>query len=339
VSFPILSTGSPNCVMLKLPRGVGLPGVCWDSGHDRSEDLRACSYNDATRLRIATVTGITGSVENIGAVGIVQNDGSAVVAAVGVGQREVEIGVLIHLGYGTVSILSYRVGRIDNAGSIGIRDIDRIDRRKVPHKGQVLVIAREIQRYFGFGREAGYQLVGCGGDTVLQTVRYLQRGKARTGRTDLIEKDGGSNAKTAIGKGVVPNGWGGAVIGREDATAGDDAIGRQGGADRDVTRVVVVDAATDYEVVGYEICAAALGGERSAISWVLQARYGWVRVAISRLSDVAAGCSPVQTGISIRHALAKDTALAMAIARSAWTEAFSGSARQGSQRNGNEPLT
>jgi hypothetical protein len=113
--------------------------------------------------------------------------------------------------------------------------------------------AREIQRYFGFRREAGYQLVGRGCNTILRTVRHLKRGEAGTGAADLIEKDGRGNAKSGIGKNVVPDGRAGSVEGRGNATAGDNAIGRQGGADRNVTRIIVVDAATDYEIVRHEV--------------------------------------------------------------------------------------
>ena len=71
LSLPILSSGSPIWVTLKLETGVGSPGCCDSSLWKRRQNLRP-SNNDAIGLRIAAVAGVAGGVKKVRAICVVQ---------------------------------------------------------------------------------------------------------------------------------------------------------------------------------------------------------------------------------------------------------------------------
>jgi len=63
----------------------------------RSEDLRTRTNNDADRLGIAAIAAVTGHVDHIRAAGVVPNRRAAIIAAVSVRLRKVQLPVLIDL--------------------------------------------------------------------------------------------------------------------------------------------------------------------------------------------------------------------------------------------------
>src|SRR6516225_7515008 len=112
VSLPILSGLSPSSVMLKLPTGVGRPGLCAKVDL-RGQDLGAGTEDNSVRLRIAAVAGVTRRIQHP-VVGV-QDRGAAVIAAIRVGCGEMELALRIDLGHDAIIQPGNRVRRIDHA--------------------------------------------------------------------------------------------------------------------------------------------------------------------------------------------------------------------------------
>jgi len=146
VSLPTLSAAIPSWVMLKLPTGVGRPGSCSASGFVWAVMICApAPDDDPGGLRIGPVAGVAGRVEKVRAVLVVQDRGAAVVSAIRIGFREVELSRLIDLRHHAEIRPLDGIGRIDDGLRIGVRDVECINRAKVAHKGHEPAIGRQMR--------------------------------------------------------------------------------------------------------------------------------------------------------------------------------------------------
>ena len=126
----------------------------------RSDELCTGSDDDAIGLRIGTVTGIADRIEDAGAIRVVENRSPAIVPAVRLGLRKVELPLVIDQRHRAVIIRPHGIGRIDDQRRVGVGDVQIVDGRNVSHEGQVLTVGRQIQRYFGLRGKTGDQVVG-----------------------------------------------------------------------------------------------------------------------------------------------------------------------------------
>src|SRR5271170_520659 len=94
------------------------------------------------------VAGITSSVDEIIARGMIEDSGTAIVATTGVGFGESEMAVLIGVGYGAVGTLADRIGRINNPWSVGIGYVERVNQGDVTHESKIAMAGRQIQGDF-----------------------------------------------------------------------------------------------------------------------------------------------------------------------------------------------
>jgi hypothetical protein len=104
------------------------------------DELRAGAEDDAVGLRIAAVACVAGGVEEVCTVAVVQDGGATVDTALSVGLGEGELAVAIDGGYGAVEVRADGVGGINDAGRVGVGDVEGIDRRDVAHEGEELAV-------------------------------------------------------------------------------------------------------------------------------------------------------------------------------------------------------
>jgi len=218
------------------------------------DELRSGAEDDAVGLRVCAVACVASRVEEVGSVGVVEDRGAAVVAAVGVGFGEGELAVAVDGGDGAEEVDADGVGGIDDAGCVGVGGVNGVNGSDVTHEREQLAIGGEVQRYLGLGAEAGDELIAAGMDVSLQTVRNFEAVEEEAEGRDLIEEDLRGNAKATVDGVVVEDEGVGAVIDRRGAgTDGFGAVGRKLRAYGDVVRIVVVDAAGDDEIAGEEV--------------------------------------------------------------------------------------
>ena len=116
--------------------------------HSLTDDLSSRSEDDAVGLRIAAVSRIARRVDKVCAMTVIPDDGTSVISTIGVGFCELELSVGVDLRLGTVDVFPDRIGGIDCAGRVEIRNVELIDRRHITGEGEVLSIGREVQRQF-----------------------------------------------------------------------------------------------------------------------------------------------------------------------------------------------
>jgi len=165
--------------------GGGLEALKCGGGVD---ELSASSEDDAVGLGVGAVACVTSCVEEVGSVGVVEDRGAAVVAAVGVGLGEGELTVAVDGGDGAEEVDADGVGGIDDARRIGVGGVNGVDGSDVTHEREQLAIGGEVQRYLGLGAEASDELIAAGMDAALQTVRNFETVEEEAEGCDLVEK-------------------------------------------------------------------------------------------------------------------------------------------------------
>src|ERR1700733_3634317 len=132
-SLPILSALSPSWVTEMLASGVGYGCLeAFGSGR-RLDELCTCAQNNAVRLRVRAITCVACGVEEVLAITVVEDCGAAVIATIGVGLGEGELAIAADGGNSAVEVDADRIGGIDRARGIGVRDVDGVDRGDVAH--------------------------------------------------------------------------------------------------------------------------------------------------------------------------------------------------------------
>jgi hypothetical protein len=99
----------------------------------RLDELCACAQNNAVRLRVRAITCVACGVEEVLAITVVEDCGAAVIATIGVGLGEGELAIAADGGNSAVEVDADRIGGIDRARGIGVRDVDGVDRGDVAH--------------------------------------------------------------------------------------------------------------------------------------------------------------------------------------------------------------
>ena len=112
---------------------------------------------------------------------------------------------LIHLRDGAVVVVSGRNSGIDFSGRVGIRDVDCADGREIAQEGQGLAVGGQVHGQFRFRGEAGDHLIAAWPDATLGAVGDFGRRQKPAERSDLVEKDLGSDAEVTIHGIVVKN--------------------------------------------------------------------------------------------------------------------------------------
>ncbi len=102
------------------------------------DELRSGTEDHAVGLGVGTVACVAGGVEEVGAVGVVEDGGAAVVATVGIGLGEGEVAVGVDGTDGAEEVDADRIGRVDCAGSVGVGGVDGVDGSDVTHEGKHL---------------------------------------------------------------------------------------------------------------------------------------------------------------------------------------------------------
>jgi hypothetical protein len=203
--------------------------------------------NDSVRLGISTVAGIADGVDDIRAVRVVQDRRAAIVAAVGIGFCEAKPAVLVDRRDHAGKAAGHRIAGIDHRRRVGIRDIERIDRRKVSHEGHDPAIGRQIERNLRFGRKAGDHLVLVRRNPAIRAIGHLERIDQFTGRPELVQHDLCGNAETGVCGVIIPDIRIGTVRRRAHAI-GSDAVRGQRRPHGDIGRIVVVYRAADQQI-------------------------------------------------------------------------------------------
>ena len=190
--------------------------------------------------------------------------GATIVAAVGVSFGDQKMPSSVDFGDRTVILRDDWIAGINYARSIGVGHIELIGggdesgTTSIAHEGDGLAVKRAIHGELGFGAKAGDQEIGGN----RKRVEKLAAGG------DVIEEDRRGDTETAVDSVVVKNsGIGSVGAGRTAANrdrhkaTGDErnrdvarnAVRRQRLADSNRRGVTGIDAATEYQTVGYEV--------------------------------------------------------------------------------------
>jgi len=133
VSLPTLSAFSPQLGDAEAADRRRQAGVlCREWLAFRGQDLRARANNDSVGLRISAIAGIADRVDH--AILVVLDRSAPIVAAIGIGLGEVKPSMLVDLRDHPGRASGDGIGGIDHRRRVGIRDIQRIDRRKISHE-------------------------------------------------------------------------------------------------------------------------------------------------------------------------------------------------------------
>ena len=175
-SLAAVSAAAPVWTVLKTPSGMGAPGLWPDSGPLFGE--RICEPvpdDDALGLGLGTVAAVAHHVDGVGPG--VQDGGTAVVAAVGVGLGELGVPVLVHLGDGPVrGRRAVGVGEVDGTRCVGVRHVEGARRGDIAHEVEVLVVCGVVQRQLRLRREARGHLVAARRDAGHRAVGNFDPG-------------------------------------------------------------------------------------------------------------------------------------------------------------------
>ncbi len=184
----------------------------------------------------------------------------------------------IHFRHGPAILADDRLGRIDDARRVGIRDIELVGAghearaAMVADEGNRIPLHRPVQGQFRFRTEAGHDKV----------VGDSERSDTLTAGRKIVEEDGRGNAKTSIGLVVIKHvrersirGCGRAFDLHGRGTAGEqrhsDGCGhasrRQGLSHGNSCRVAPIDTAAEHQGAGFEfetigVIAAVVIGSR-----------------------------------------------------------------------------
>src|SRR5579862_2133078 len=152
---------------------------------------------------------------------------------------------------------------------------------------------------FGFGTEAGYELIFPAGDAVLEVVRHFDRINQPAPGRDLVEINLRSDAEARVVDVVVPDEGVGAVVGCSGrgsaASRSSGAVGRKNLALGDIGRVVVVDTAAHYEIAREKLRVPVVSAV-IVVSETLRARH-------HATDRQAQGCRGQYTSQSLRSRL------------------------------------
>ena len=206
----------------------------------RADDLGARAEHHAGRLRVGAVARVARGVDVVLAVDLRLDRGAAVVAAVGVGLGEGPLAVGGQRRHGPVVGGGDRVGRVDDAGGVGVGDVNRVRRGHVVDERQVLAVGRQVERALGLRGEAGHQVA----------ARHLKRAQRQAPGSDLFQVEPGRDAEAAVDRVVVEHI--GVVAARDGGHAGRAGPGRQDRLPGHDARVVDVVAGADQQVPGDE---------------------------------------------------------------------------------------
>ncbi len=218
------------------------------------DELCTGTEDDAVGLRVRAIACIAGGVEEVRSVGVVEDGGAAVVAAVGVGFCEGEVARGVDGGYSAEEVDADGIGGVDCAGGVGVGGVDGVDGGDVTHEGEHGAVGGEMEGHLGLGAEAGDELVAARFYVAEGAVGNFEAVKEDAEGSDLIEEDFRGDAEGGVGNDVVEDERVFAVEGRRGAWADRfGAIGRECSAYGDVVRVVVVDAARDDEIAREEV--------------------------------------------------------------------------------------
>ena len=110
------------------------------------------------------------------------------------------------------------------AASVGIRDIEGIDGRKVSHERHDPAVGRKVKPDLRFGRKAGHHLIP-GRGTPVRAVGHFERVDQFAGRLELIEHDFRGDAEAGVNQRIVPDIGIRAVVRRGHAIEKSNTVG------------------------------------------------------------------------------------------------------------------
>ena len=110
-----------------------------------NDELGSGSEDDAVGLGVAAVACVAGGVDEVRAVGVVEDGGAAVVSAVGVGLGEGEVSEAVHGGYCAEEVLTNGIGGIGSENGVGVGDVNGVDGGDVAHEGEDFAVGREVE--------------------------------------------------------------------------------------------------------------------------------------------------------------------------------------------------
>src|SRR6202042_344231 len=137
------------------------------------------------------------------AVGVIQDGGASVVAAISVGLSEAEIAEEVYARYGAEERRRHRVGGVERGGSVGVGNVDGVDRGHVAHEGQVLVVSGAVQTELGLGTETGDELIALAANAAIKAVRDFDAVNRQTKERELVQEDARGDAEAGVGDDVI----------------------------------------------------------------------------------------------------------------------------------------